>query len=432
MQVCSIENAPTCVGYDLICDALTGKNRGRGSWLPGRLPEIGRRPGLPLARRPLRPRPAHASCFLRLSPSSGGSLERAGYGVEQALLWDQLLGQVTGLPPSKRRNPCLPQPDPSVTHVCSSSHRFLVVSCACRGASGGIPEWPRILVSWKFCLLCPSTLFLPYDFQFLKLPGRLRQTTSAHHPPSMQQRLHSQEPAQGISCPCKEQGHKVVGHEWAAKSGARKLQNLDLPEDEPSLGKMAKHASHSGTFAVSSPLPQTPVSASPFHSGELGFVAFFFSGCLGSRQPPLLFSASNKPSLPSKGPHPQPATRLTKQPGWHGLNGKSFSKALSSTEGVQCPDCRAPCIICLYHDSSWGRRHPSYCAGSILRSRDVLCTRPHSTRVLSQSWDLSSTSHPVPCFFTGLGRWTPFTGTARTAEWQGYNVRSQVFDCCQN
>lgn len=57
-----------------------------------------------------------------------------------------------------------------------------------------------------------------------------------------------------------------------------KLQNLDLPEDEPSLGKMAKMQVITGTFAVSSPLT-SPNALQCFSLplwGAPGFVAIFF------------------------------------------------------------------------------------------------------------------------------------------------------------
>lgn len=105
-----------------------------------------------LAEPPLQPGPALASCSLRPSLPSvggpeGGSLCPQPDGrLDQALLWDPPLFQPADLPRSEKTNPCVQQPDLSVTHVSGDLlPLFLGVSHAC-GEAGWDSNVPRSLV----------------------------------------------------------------------------------------------------------------------------------------------------------------------------------------------------------------------------------------------------------------------------------------------
>lgn len=106
----------------------------------------------------------------------------------------------------------------------------------------------------------------------------------------------------------------------------RKLQHLDLPEDEPSLGKMTQQASHGGALVISSSLtfPNTLRCLSLPLGGALGSAAVFSSGCLGSEKLSSLLRFKGDPVSYQQGLAP---------------------RQLRSTESVNVPGRRAPYII---------------------------------------------------------------------------------------
>lgn len=121
----------------------------------------------------------------------------------------------------------------------------------------------------------------------------------------------------------------------------RKLQNLDVPEDEQSLGKAAGQASYLQRLChfLSARFFLNALQCLSFPiGGALDFVAVFSSGRLGQPQLPSLWLRLRQTQGPFSAAS-RPASRHAHHAaGCHGLKSKSFSRQQRSTECVQCPE----------------------------------------------------------------------------------------------
>lgn len=132
----------------------------------------------------------------------------------------------------------------------------------------------------------------------------------------------------------------------------RKFQNLDLPEDEPSLGKMAKQASHGWCLChfLSISFPNARRCLSLPLGGALDFVAFTVDAWAQGNSLPFSQTQISPASFP-QGLTPNQLPRLQSSLGVMGLivNHSASSKGVLSVCNVL--SCRAPYVTCLHNDS---------------------------------------------------------------------------------